>query len=239
MKINLKSVLFLDIETVPQHETYNKVPKPIKELWKKKFEKKLEEGETITQSWQKAGLYAEYGKIVCISIGAAYSKGAKTYFKLESFYGEDEKALLNEFVRKTEGFMTASVGRTMCGHNGKSFDFPFIARRLILNGIQLPEFLNNMDKKPWEINLLDTMELWKLGDFKHYVSLNTLTNIFGIPSPKDDIDGSQVANVYYKEKDLDRIAKYCEKDVVATAKVFCKILQIDGFEDPEPLQEGK
>lgn len=238
MKINLSDVLFLDIETVAKYENYSELPEQEKALWEKKFSKTLKEGQTIEDSYSNAALYAEFGKIVCISIGAAYPKGNDTHFKLSSFYGHDEKKLLLEFKAVIDKFMVKS-SRTMCGHNAKSFDFPWIARRMVINGIKLPDCLDIAGKKPWEVNLLDTMDMWKFGDMKHYMSLNTLAYLFGIPSPKDDIDGSQVGNVYYKEKDIDRIAIYCEKDVITTAKVFCSINQMEMFVDPEPLHEAK
>ena len=95
---------------------------------------------------------------------------------------------------------------------------------MVIHGIELPRVLNLFGKKPWEVPHLDTLQLWKFGDFKHYTSLSLLTEILGIPSPKDDIDGSDVAQVYYKEKNLARIVRYCEKDVLSLAQVILRFL---------------
>lgn len=238
MKVNITNVLFLDIETVPQYKELKHAPEGMQELWKLKRDK-LYPDEELEDSYKNAGLFAEFGKIVCISVGAVYKKGNELYFHVESFYGDDEVAILNDFKDKADKFIGAAVNRTLCGHNGKAFDFPFISRRMVINGIDLPDFLDVAGKKPWEILTLDTMELWKFGDPRYYVSLNTLANIFNIPSPKDDIDGSQVRNVYYNDGDVERIAKYCEKDVITTAKVFCKICQMDDFKDPGLLINAK
>jgi DNA polymerase elongation subunit (family B) len=111
---------------------------------------------------------------------------------------------------------------SLCAHNGKEFDFPYLSRRMMVNGISLPAVLDNAGKKPWEVKFVDTLELWKFGDYKHYTSLELLAYLFGIPTPKDDIDGSMVAGIYYQEKDLPRIARYCEKDVLTIIRLLLK-----------------
>lgn len=223
---NLKpeNILFIDIETVPEKENYNDLDENLQKLWGKKAEYFLKEDETPTDIYQRAGIYAEFGKIVCISAGVIHHIKGEMHFKVKSFAGDDEKQLLMEFADMLNNFMSKSAERNMCGHNAKEFDFPYIARRMLINGLKLPQSLNIAGKKPWEIKFLDTLELWKFGDYKHYTSLNLLTTIFNIPSPKDDIDGSQVADVYYKEKDIDRIAIYCEKDVLATAQLLLRFM---------------
>lgn len=231
MNIKQTDILFLDIETVPQYKDWKSVPSDIKSLWEHRMRKNIADGEKIDESWHQAGLYAEFGKIVCISIGATYRTTDGLKIGVKSFSGDDESKILTDFIESATDFLSKNVYRTLCGHNGKSFDFPFIARRCIIDGIKVPDFLQVAGKKPWEITFIDTMELWRFGDFKSYCSLKILTNILGIPSPKDDIDGSQVAEVYYKEKNIKRIAEYCEKDVIATAKVLFKILQVDGIVD--------
>ncbi len=225
---NLKpeNVLFIDIETVPQCPGYEDVDERIQKLWDKKASYFLKEDETPADIYQRAGIYAEFGKIVCISAGLIYYVEGEMHFKVKSFANDDEKILLNEFSDMLDVFMSKSPDRNMCGHNAKEFDFPYIARRMLINGLRLPQALNIAGKKPWEIKFLDTLDLWKFGDYKHYTSLNLLTTIFNIPSPKDDIDGSQVADVYYKENDLDRIAIYCEKDVLATAQLLLRFMGI-------------
>ncbi len=217
-KIKKNQILFLDIETVPSHSDFNDLPEIMQKLWEKKSRYLIKnDDETPASIYQKAGIYAEFGKIICISAGFF----TDNTFRLKSFYGDNEKEILNNFNSLlNKSYNTPD--KYLCAHNGKEFDYPYIARRMLINGIKLPEILNFAGKKPWEIKHLDTLELWKFGDYKHYTSLELLTTIFNIPTPKDDIDGSMVADIYYKEKDLKRIAVYCEKDVVAVAQLFLK-----------------
>lgn len=216
-KIDLSKVLFLDIETVPQHENYSDISERIKPLWDTKAGFLARNEETPEELYNRAGIYAEFGKIVCISLG--YIRNNE--IKLKSFFRNNELDLLLEFAEMLNQYYSSPY-QLLCAHNGKEFDFPYIARRMLINGIPLPEILNIAGKKPWEVQHLDTLELWKFGDYKNYTSLNLLTAIFDIPTPKDDIDGSMVANVYYKEKNLPRIKDYCEKDVVALIQLMRK-----------------
>jgi 3'-5' exonuclease len=215
-QLDLEKILFLDIETVPMVENYELLSEKFRKLWDKKAEylKKTPDDTTDTL-FSRAGIYAEFGKIVCISCGFFYNRE----FRLKSFYGDDELILLQEFSTMLNRFHTQRDNR-LCAHNGKEFDFPFLSRRLLINGLPLPELLDSAGKRPWEIAHLDTMELWKFGDFKSYTSLELLTAVFGIPTPKDDIDGSMVAEVYYKEKNLERIAHYCQRDTLAVAQLL-------------------
>ncbi len=219
-----ENVLFIDIETVPQYPNYADVPDNFKQLWDKKAEYFLKEEESPEDIYQRAGIYAEFGKIVCISAGIIHWVKGEMHFKVKSFASDDEKQLLTDFAFMLDGFMQKGPQNNLCGHNAKEFDFPFIARRMLINQVTLPQCLDIAGKKPWEVKFLDTMELWKFGDYKHYTSLNLLTQIFDIPTPKDDIDGSMVADVYYNENDLDRIAIYCEKDVLATAQLLLRFM---------------
>ncbi len=214
----LNRIIFLDIETVPQAADYSLLAEEIKELWSEKSAKLHQEDGA--ESYARAGIYAEFGKIVCISVGFVYFKNGEKHIRLKSFASDDEKKILADFAEMLQQRKTEVC---LCGHNIKEFDVPYIARRMLLNGLRLPKVLNIAGKKPWEINFLDTMDLWKFGDYKHYTSLKLLTTIFGIPTPKDDIDGSQVAHVYYGEKNLERITAYCQKDVLATAQLFLKM----------------
>lgn len=216
-----EDILFLDIETVPQFESFELLPDAHKELWTAKAARISKSDDPMEEVYQRAGIYAEFGKIICISAGLMVNKNKRLFFRVKSFAGDNEKELLLDFVDMLDKF-SAKRNATLCAHNGKEFDFPYIARRCLINGIDLPKILRIAGKKPWEVKFLDTMELWKFGDYKHYTSLNLLTHIFDIPTPKDDIDGSQVAQVYYKEKDLERIVKYCEKDVLAVAQLYLR-----------------
>ncbi len=214
--INISKILFLDIETVPMVEGFDMLPENFKKLWGKKagFLKK-EDDDTPEKLFNRAGIYSEFGKIVCISAG--FIKNEE--FRVKSFYGDDEKILLNEFSDLLNNHYSGADS-LLCAHNGKEFDYPYIARRMIINGLRLPSILNIAGKKPWEVAHLDTMELWKFGDYKNYTSLDLLAAIFGIATPKGDIDGSQVAEVYYKGKDLERIAKYCQRDTLTVAQIL-------------------
>jgi DNA polymerase elongation subunit (family B) len=214
--IDIEKILFLDIETVPAYPTYKKLPKRVKKLWDKKAEYLIKnEEDNPERIYPRAGIYAEFGKIICISV-AFFNKGK---LRIKSYYGDDEKELLSGFADLLNKYFNRP-NHLLCGHNAKEFDFPYIARRMLINRIKLPELLDLAGKKPWEVQHLDTMELWKFGDFKSYTSLDLLTAIFDIPTPKDDIDGSEVWRVYWKDKDLNRIKTYCEKDTVAVVQVF-------------------
>ncbi len=220
-KINLEHILFLDIETVPQFESYKELEPLTQELWESKTKYHRKEEFTPEEFYERAGIWAEFGKIICISVGYFHSKGAQRKFRVTSFYG-DEKQILIDFKNLLETHFSTR-NHLLCAHNGKEFDFPYIARRMVIHGIRLPYMLNLFGKKPWEVPHLDTMDLWKFGDYKHYTSLKLLAHIMGIPSPKEDIDGSQVRDVFYEEKDIDRIIQYCERDTITVAQVFLRL----------------
>ncbi len=235
--IQLEDILFLDIETVPQCPDFEQLDEYTQRLWESKAAFLCKDGQTPAEMYERAGIYAEFGKIVCISLGFMYKlPDGQTAFRLKSCFNEDESKLLNEFSETLKRFgMQHNV--QLCAHNGKEFDFPYIARRMLINGMKLPDILDIAGKKPWEVSFLDTMDLWRFGDYKSYTSLKVLTHVFGIPSPKDDIDGSQVANVFWKENDLLRIVRYCEKDVLAVAQL---LLRYKGLEiiTPENVNSG-
>jgi len=226
-------VLFLDIETVPFAPSFDDASPKMQELWDSKSKQFRSEGETAEEVWQRAGIYAEFGKIICISVGIISGENP-VKLRLKSFFGDDEKELLLQFSAMLSKFRPDHE-INLCAHNGREFDFPYIARRMIVSGIKVPSILDNSGKKPWEVKLLDTMDLWKFGDYKHFTSLNLLTNILGIPSPKDDIEGSMVASVYWDESDLKRIVTYCEKDVLAVAQVFLA-LRVEPLIDQENIE---
>ena len=212
---DLHNLLVLDIETVPQYASFEEVPEQFQKLWDLKTQYQRKE-ETPDAFYERAGIWAEFGKIICISVGI-FSGGKKTGLRVKSFASHDEKELLQEF----SALLTSQpASLILCAHNGKEFDFPYICRRMLVNGLRIPSQLEIAGKKPWEINHLDTMELWKFGDYKSYTSLSLLTAIFNIPTPKDDIDGSMVGKVYWVDDELERICIYCQKDVVATAQLL-------------------
>ena len=229
-KIKIQDVMFLDVETVPDSVSFELLNPVMQNLWEKKSKQFRSPEQTAQDVYERAGIYSEFGKIICISVGLIREKNPFR-FKLKSFFGKDEKAILTEFAGMLNKFSKNNTESVLCAHNGKEFDFPYIARRMVINRIQLPEILDNAGKKPWEIKHLDTMDLWKFGDYKNYTSLDLLTTILGIPTPKDDIDGSQVAGIFYKEDDLERIVRYCEKDVLAIARVLLRFMNLPGLEE--------
>lgn len=220
-KLNLEHILFLDIETVPQKPSFADLDETTQMLWEQKSQYQRKDEFTPEEFYERAGIWAEFGKVICISVGYFIVKGDTRNFRVTSFYGE-ELELLKQFKQLLQEHFNQTK-HLLCAHNGKEFDFPYIARRMIINGMNLPYKLDLFGKKPWDVPHLDTMEVWKFGDYKHFTSLKLLAHILGIPSPKEDMDGSMVKDVFYKENDLDRIVSYCELDVVTTAQVFLKL----------------
>ena len=220
-KLHLDNILFLDIETVPEHEHYDGLSEEKKVLWELNSKYQRKDEYSPEGFYDRAGIWAEFGKIVCISVGYFVPNTNASTFRVTSFKGEEPQLLLDFKQLLEEHFNHPK--HLLCGHNAKEFDFPYIARRMLIHGIKLPHKLDLFGKKPWEIPHLDTMELWKFGDFKHYTSLKLMAYVLGIPSPKDDMDGSMVKDVYYRENNLNRIVTYCELDVVTTAQVLLKL----------------
>ncbi|HXD77938.1 MAG TPA: 3'-5' exonuclease [Puia sp.] len=221
---SLHTILFLDIETVSQYPRYGEVPEDWQELWRRKAEGLTRDKTPMTpeELYDRAAIYAEFGKVICISCGVMSGPPADRRLLLKSFYGDDEKELLTRFWDLLHKW--GSEGQKyLCAHNGKDFDFPYLCRRMIIHGLKLPSVLNLAGKKPWEVPHLDTMELWKFGEYKNFTSLNLLAGTLGIPTPKDDIDGSQVGSVYWTDRDLPRIVTYCQKDVVTVAQVYLRL----------------
>lgn len=219
--IDTQKILFLDIETVPEKATFDELSETEKELFATKTEYQRTEDQSPASFYERAGIWAELGKIVCISVGFFNLMSNQREFRIKSFYCQEEE-LLMAFKTLLENHFSQAA-HLLCAHNGKEFDFPYIARRMIIKGINLPAKLNLFNKKPWEVPYLDTLHLWRFGDYKHYTSLSLMTHVLGIPTPKDDIDGSQVARVYYEEKNIDRIISYCEKDVITIAQIDLRL----------------
>jgi DNA polymerase elongation subunit (family B) len=230
----LPKILFFDVETVSGAASYEQLDAELQALWQQKSAYWLRDTSDPVESdysrayTEKAGIYAEFGQVVCISMGILVpgEEGIHS-FRVNSIVGDDEQKLLRDFAGLLDKYYPDPEQYYLCGHNIREFDVPYIARRMIINGIKLPKMLSVSGKKPWETKfILDTLEMWKFGDYKNYTSLRLLAHILGIPSPKDDIDGSQVGRVYWEEKDLDRIRIYCEKDVVTTCRVFLRLSQL-------------
>jgi predicted PolB exonuclease-like 3'-5' exonuclease len=223
----LNKVIFLDIETVPQQKEFELLNEEQKKLWeqKAKFDSAYKSGEiSLSDTYQRAGIYAEFGKIICISFGYVALEKGQRELRIKSIADKEEKNLLVKLLKLIEGFDKETL---LCAHNGKEFDFPYICRRLLINGLKIPKILDLQNKKSWEIKHLDTMELWKFGDYKHYTSLDLLANIFNIESSKKEMDGSMVGKVYYEENNLKKIVEYCELDVWVLANVFLKLNSMD------------
>ncbi|MCE1201569.1 MAG: 3'-5' exonuclease [Bacteroidia bacterium] len=222
LDLNINKVLFLDVETVPAQPEYSRLDERMKKLWDRKAGHiRQKEEQSPEDLYPRAGIYAEFGKIIVISVG--FHNGNE--FRVKSFYGEDEKLLLEDFAAMLNRHYD-EPDDLLCAHNGKEFDFPYISRRMLINGIEIPEILRIAGRKPWEVRHLDTMELWKFGDYKSYTSLELLTAVFNIPTPKDDIDGSMVGSIFWQEGNLERIRNYCQKDVVAVAQLLRRYMNM-------------
>ncbi len=219
----LHTILFLDIETVSQYAGFGELPDEAKDLWRHKAEILIKDRQEISPEslYERAAIYAEFGKIVCISCGFIQGPGPGKSLVLKSFYGDEERDILSRFCDMLGKWAVGN--KYLCAHNGKEFDFPYLCRRLIINGMSIPPLLQLSGKKPWEIPHVDTLELWKFGDYRTFTPLRLLAHVLGIPTPKDDIDGSMVGEVYWVQKDLHRIATYCQKDVITVAQVFLRI----------------
>lgn len=240
--IDMTNVLFLDIETVSGKATYTDMDETLQTLWKHKsrsilrqYEEEVTDEQGAETYTEKAGIFAEFGKIVCISVGIVVRnpQTKELSVRLKSFANRDEAVLLTEFNDMVEKHYNNPHKHFFCGHNLREFDIPYICRRILINQLPLPKILDIAGKKPWEVKyLLDTLEMWKFGDYKHYTSLKLLAAVFGFPSPKDDIDGSNVGRVFWEEDDLERIAVYCEKDVLAVVQLMLKYKR-------QPILEGE
>lgn len=228
-QIPLNQILFLDIETVPQLSSHESLPEKMKSLWEKKAQKIIQQPtETAESIYNRAGIYAEFGKIICIVVGYFHENS----FRVKSFSGDDEGALLQDFAQMLTGFQKRNNAK-LCGHNAKEFDFPYLCRRMIIHRIQIPEVLNVAGKKPWETSFIDTMDMWRFGDYKSYTSIDLLTSIFDIPTPKDGIDGSMVCDYYWNRRELQTIVDYCKKDVVAVAQVYLRMNNLEQIKDEQ------
>ncbi len=221
--MDLTKILFLDIETIPINKDYNELSSDWQILWDKKAKYIIKDDQTSADVYQRAGIYAEFGKIICISVGGINKNNE---VKIHSYFGDDEAIILKDFAQLLNKYYKTDE-HYLAAHNGKEFDYPYIARRMLINRISLPKLLNIAGKKPWEIKHIDTLELWKFGDYKHYTSLELLAKLFNIPTPKDDISGADVSRVYYQEKNLGRIVKYCEKDVITLIKLYLHQINSD------------
>lgn len=227
-EVNLNRIFVIDIETVPQFENFDQLPLHFQELWEHKTRLARKEEFSPAEFYERAGIWAEFGKIVCISVGFFYNNSGRQHFRVGSHFGENEKELLNSFSSLLN---EQKADLLLCAHNGKEFDFPYLCRRMMINGISIPPQLQLAGKRPWEVGHIDTMELWKFGDYKNYTSLNLLAAVLNIPTPKDDIDGSMVKKIYYEDHDLQRIVAYCQKDVITTAQILLRFKGLDAISE--------
>ncbi len=232
-QLKIGNILFFDIETVPAYPALQDAPEKIRALWEKKSSYLKKENETPDELYARAGIYAEFGKIICICTGMIGLQDEKRVLRLKSFYAEEEHTMLLEFADLVNR-LSLKKEIDLCAHNGREFDFPFVARRMLINRVNLPALFDIAGKRPWEIRHIDTLELWKFGDHKHYTSLDLLTSVFDITSPKTDLDGAQVARVYWQDHDLTRIVEYCRRDVVAIAQLMLRFKGENAL-DPENI----
>lgn len=220
-KLKLEYILFLDIETVPEVEHFSDLSSEKQDLWAQKSQYQRKDDFSPEEYYHRAGIWAEFGKIICISLGYFAPEETSRSFRITTISGKED-SILKQFKSLLETHFNHPK-HLLCAHNGKEFDFPYIARRMLIHNIKLPSKLNLFGKKPWEVPHLDTLELWKFGDYKHYTSLKLMTNVLDIPSPKDDIDGSEIFSVYYNDNDIHRIIDYCQKDTLAVAQILLRL----------------
>lgn len=220
--IRIEDLVVIDIETASAFPNFEAMDSIWQELWEEKTNRILPEETTAAEFYPlRAGIMAEFSKIICISVGF-YTKEDDLRMRVKSFYGHDEKSILQAFISTLQKIESINKNWCFAGHNIKEFDIPFICRRLLINAIPLPAFLDFQNKKPWETNLVDSFQYWRFGDYKQFTSLKLLAASLGIPSPKDDIDGSMVGHVYWVENDIKRIANYCQKDVITAGNIFLR-----------------
>ncbi|MCC6818053.1 MAG: 3'-5' exonuclease [Bacteroidia bacterium] len=231
-KINLQDLLVIDIETVSQKPNFNYLDEEWQELWMRKTGALNKPEIDAAAMYERASIYSEFGKIIVIGLGIFSGHGDDLQLRVKAISGDDEAQILKDFAELLDSHFNKDDHR-MVAHNGKEFDFPYICRRMLINGIKIPKILDLSGKKPWDVQHIDTMELWKFGDYKNFTSLNVLAKCFNIPSPKDDIDGSLVGHTYWQLNDLERISAYCKKDIVTTAQILLK------FKLMEPLTNDK
>ncbi|GGC10682.1 3'-5' exonuclease [Dyadobacter sediminis] len=232
-KKKAKSLLLLDIETVAACASYDELPERMQKLWDKKAVSLKKGDDTLSNAeyfYNRSAIYSEFGKIICIAFGAFYwNEKNEIAFKVSSFSGDNEAEVLLQFRTLIEKYPSDQL--ILCAHNGKEFDFPFICRRMLIHGIEIPKALQISGKKPWEILHQDTMDMWKFGDYKSYTSLDLLAAVFDIPGSKNEMSGDQVTKVYYEENDLLKISRYCREDVVVMAQLY---LRLQNFETVHP-----
>ena len=218
-----ENLLFIDIETVSEKATYQNLTENWQELWTEKTQRILPSENTVAEFYeQRAGVMAEFAKVICISIGYFKYEGEVMQLRIKSFYADEEKKVLQDFIATLNQMEIQNNKWCFAGHNIKEFDIPFLCRRLLINGMPIPEYIDFQNMKPWETNSIDTFQYWRFGDYKNYTSLKLLAAALGIASPKDDIDGSQVGEVYWKENDLQRIVTYCQNDIITTANILLR-----------------
>ncbi|MFM7327607.1 MAG: 3'-5' exonuclease [Bacteroidota bacterium] len=231
MATSLSDILFLDIETVPALPDHSLLPETMKKLWSRKAGWiRRAPSETDEQLYNtRAGIYAEFGRVIVIGTGRfERNEEGMLHFSSQVFHHHEEHQLLQSF--RDHLMSIDSVNLRLCAHNGKEFDFPYLCRRMIINGIPLPPSLDLSGRKPWEVGHIDTLEYWKFGDHKQFTSMELLAEILGMPGCKSDMDGSMVRSVYYESCDLDRIARYCASDVRTLADVYLRLRGIRRME---------
>lgn len=233
MNTKPENILFLDIETVPAYPDYRSMPENWQKLWDKKAALLAKNEETSEQMYERAGIYAEFGKIICISVGYILQREGVRELRVTSFWGDDEREILQKFAHLLVSNFNKDYHQ-LCAHNGKEFDIPYLCRRMLIHSIIIPPTLDVSGKKPWETKHIDTMQFWKFNDFKNFTSLELMAALFDIPTPKDDIDGSEVYGVYYIDVNPERIKTYCEKDVVTLVNVYLRLHNLPIFQ-PEQV----
>ncbi len=222
-QLPIENLFLMDIETVSQAADFDILNDEWKELWTEKSLKSLPPEMSVEEHYAKrAAIFAEFAKVICISTGYFRKEGDEWQLRIKSFYSENEKEVLENFSKMLTQIQTKNSKWIFTGHNIKEFDIPFLCRRMIVNNVEIPSIMDFQNMRPWETPSLDTLHLWRFGDYKHYISLKLLAATLGVPSPKDDIDGSKVGEVFWRENDLPRIVTYCQKDVVTVGNIILR-----------------
>jgi 3'-5' exonuclease len=238
-RMPLENFLVIDIETVSAQPAYHSLTQEWQHLWEEKVARTVPEEITPAEYYpQRAGVMAEFAKVVCISLGYFKKEKSDYQFRVKSIFNHEEKLLLNQFISTVNQLEAANNHWCFTGHNIKEFDIPFLCRRLLVNGISIPPYLDFQNMKPWETNMVDTFQYWRFGDYKNFTSLKLLAAALNVPSPKDDIDGSMVGQVYWEENNLERIAIYCQKDIVTVANIILRFKSLTLLKEEQVVITG-
>lgn len=226
VRSNILKTLFIDIETVAQKSNFGKLSPSFQNLWTHKanqlnYVQEANVPYSVEDAYVKnAAFYPEFGRIVCISIGMFIQRNTEVEFVSKSFYADNERGLIKDFLNCYQKYFNHSDRYKLCGHNVIEFIIPFIGRRSLIHGLKLPSKFNLMDRKPWQLDYVrDTLSMWKFGAFKNAVSLETLCTVFDIDT-QDIFPGEDVHRRYWEEQAYDEIMQRSKMQIRAVACLY-------------------